>query len=117
MENPVCYRFEINTFKLDITVDVVESLSRLVVRTGLKDVSLNRLFNVFTKFSSDGLLTKEQYDSAVRQLIPSGGLTAEEKKEFALVLSTLFFAFDRTETNVVDAVELCCGFSVLCAGY
>ena len=118
MESKICYRFEINQFKLDISRETVDSLSNLVVKTGLKDLTLNRLYDVISKHSVDGLLSKDQYDSVLRELIQSRGrgLTAEERRDFAMILSTLFFAFDRTETNVVDAIELCCGFSVLCSG-
>lgn len=116
MDEAICYRFQINTFQLDITQGTVNSLSHLVSRTGLIDLELNQLFDSMSRHSTDGLMSKEQYDAAVRELIPSDYLSNEEKKEFALVLSTLFFAFDRTETNVVDVAELCCGFSILCSG-
>lgn len=116
MTSTLCYRFHINSFQLDISQDTVSSLSRLVTQTRLCNLPLNRLFDVMSGHSTDGLMSKEQYDSAVRELVPSESLTSNEKKEFALSLSTLFFAFDRTETNVVDVAELCCGFSILCSG-
>jgi hypothetical protein len=115
-DNNVCYRFQINAFQLDITKDTVASLGRLVVQTQLCDLPLHRLYDVMSRNSTDGLMSKAQYDAAVRDLVPSESLSAGDKKDFALVLSTLFFAFDRTETNVVDVAELCCGFSILCGG-
>jgi Ca2+-binding EF-hand superfamily protein len=116
MDNTVCYRFQINAFQLDITQETVGALGRLVLQTRLCQLSLHRLYDVMSLHCTDGLMSKEQYDAAVRDLVPSDSLSVGEKKEFALVLSTLFFAFDRTETNVVDVAELCCGFSILCSG-
>lgn len=116
-ERTICYRFDINSFRLDISSDAVAAVSRLVLGTGLWAVPPERLHSVVSKHAVDGLLTKEQYDAAVRELVPlTDGLSVEDRRQFALTLSTLFYSFDRTETFVVDALELCCGFSVLCQG-
>jgi hypothetical protein len=106
-----------HNFRLDITSETVAEVTRLVLGTGLYMVPPDRLYAVISKHAVDGLLTKEQYDHAVRELIPlMDSLSNHDRRTFSVVLSTIFYSFDRTETFVVDALELCCGLSVLCQG-
>jgi hypothetical protein len=39
-----------------------------------------------------------------------------EKSTYGVLLSSLFYSYDRDSSGCVDAVELAAGFSLLCAG-
>lgn len=56
--------------------------------------------------AEDGLISKAAFDKCIRGMVPASLLDTEEKTAFSVLLSSIFFSFDRdnrwlenTETN------------------
>mmetsp|Transcript_13788 Transcript_13788/g.28223 ORF Transcript_13788/g.28223 Transcript_13788/m.28223 type:complete len:1069 (-) Transcript_13788:18-3224(-) len=99
--------------------DDVAKVTELVVRTGLANMDFREVCNLFitTSESNGGYITKSQFDSCIRSLIPGSRMTdKEERQRISSTLSGFFYAFDRERSESVDAVELAAGFCMLCAG-
>lgn len=62
------------------------------------------------------LITKEDFDSAMRGVITSRGMSLETQRTLSDILGQIFAAFDHDSTGRVNAVEIACGFTVLCKG-
>lgn len=45
--------------------------------------------------AEDGVLSKEAFDRCIRGMVPASLLDAEEKTSFSVLLSSIFFSFDR----------------------
>ena len=58
-------------------------------------------------------LSKSDFDSAMRDLIPGGSLAEEEKAFLTFALSNVYYAFDYKQLGVVDMKEFVSGFSML----
>jgi Ca2+-binding EF-hand superfamily protein len=61
-------------------------------------------------------LSKSDFDSAMRDLIPGGSLAEEEKAFLTFALSNVYYAFDYKQLGVVDMKEFVSGFSMLSKG-
>jgi Ca2+-binding EF-hand superfamily protein len=61
-------------------------------------------------------LTKDDFDSAMRDIISGSRMSVETQRSLSDVLGRIFSAFDRDHTGSVNAMEVACGFSVLCHG-
>lgn len=62
------------------------------------------------------VMTKEDFDSAMREIISSRHLSIESQRALSAVLSEIFTAFDYGGTGRVNATEVACGFTVFCKG-
>jgi Ca2+-binding EF-hand superfamily protein len=62
------------------------------------------------------ILTKDDFDSAMRDLISSRNLTIESQRALSAILSEVFTAFDYAGTGQASATEVACGFTVFCQG-
>lgn len=62
------------------------------------------------------VMTKEDFDSAMRGLISSRTLSIESQRALSAILSEIFTAFDYGGTGQVNATEVACGFTVFCQG-
>lgn len=45
--------------------------------------------------SKDGMLSKAAFDRCIRDMVPASLLDPEEKTSFSVLLSSIFFSFDR----------------------
>ena len=45
--------------------------------------------------AEDGVLRKAAFDRCIRGMVPASLLDAEEKTSFSVLLSSIFFSFDR----------------------
>jgi Ca2+-binding EF-hand superfamily protein len=61
-------------------------------------------------------LTKDDFDSAMRGVISSSRMDLETQRTLSDLLGEIFVAFDYDGTGTVNAVEVACGFTVLCQG-
>ena len=75
-------------------------------------------FMSHSRESETGLrvVTKKDFDAAIRSLIPASSLSTEEKSYLSFALSNVFFAFDREERASVGASELTSGMLLFCSG-
>jgi Ca2+-binding EF-hand superfamily protein len=61
-------------------------------------------------------LTKDDFDSAMRGVITGRSMSVETQRTLSEILSEIFSAFDYDGTGRVNAIEIACGFTVLCKG-
>ena len=115
--NTLCYRFQLNNFTLDITDNTVQAVNDFVVTSGLHTVELANLADALFMEAVDGLITKDQYDVALENLLQFTSMNEADERLCISALSSIYYAFDRTDSDVVDALEIVCGLSVLCRGY
>lgn len=66
--------------------------------------------------SSRYVMTKDDFDSAMRDIISSRSMGIESQRALSAVLSEIFTAFDYGGTGQVNATEVACGFTVFCKG-
>lgn len=114
--NALCYRFQLNNFTLDITDNTVQAVNDFIVTSGLHTVELAMLADALFMEAVDGLITKDQYDAALENLLQFSSLNEADERLCVSALSSIYYAFDRTDSDVVDALELICGLAVLCKG-
>jgi Ca2+-binding EF-hand superfamily protein len=74
------------------------------------EVVCNRVLAKATK-SKTPRLTKENFESAISSL-----LSCHAERALSDILLGVFAAFDRESTGKVSAIEVACGFTVLCSG-
>ena len=61
-------------------------------------------------------LTKDDFDSAMRGVISSSRMDIGTQRTLSDLLGEIFVAFDYDGTGTVNAIEVACGFTVLCKG-
>jgi Ca2+-binding EF-hand superfamily protein len=61
-------------------------------------------------------LTKAEFDSTMRGIISSSSMSVETQRTLSDILAGIFYAFDRERNGTVNALEVACGFTVLCGG-
>ncbi len=66
--------------------------------------------------SSHYVLTKEDFDSAMRRVIASRSMSVDTQRALSDILNEIFFAFDYDGIGRADAFDVACGFTVLCQG-
>merc|ERR1712216_794163 len=70
---------------------------------------------VLQHLSKDGLLTKSQFDDGMKYLL-SDDVSEADRVGCLMILSSIFYTFDRTDSDAVDVVDLICGLAVICNG-
>lgn len=68
------------------------------------------------KASGKYSLRKDDFDSAMRGVISSRNMSVDTQRTLSDMLGEIFTAFDHDGTRTVNAVEVACGFTVLCKG-
>jgi Ca2+-binding EF-hand superfamily protein len=100
-----------------VTTDVASAVCALATQMGTQRIEPEDLAIIVTEYSDDGLLSKQAFDRCMRKLKSSRTFSSEEEKtDCSRALSTLYYGFDRAETELVDVAELVCGFAILCKG-
>ncbi len=112
----LCYQFQLNHFSLNITESTIIALNRFIIKSGFHNLQLNTVSDVLQHLSKDGLLTKTQFDEGMKYLI-SDDIPEVDKVGCLMILSSIFYTFDRTDSDVVDVTDLICGLAVICNGW
>ncbi|CAM9864813.1 unnamed protein product [Laminaria digitata] len=113
-----------NPVHLVISDDDAKAVLDLVNKTGLCQREPADVCGTLVSVSKDGMLSKAAFDKCIRDMVPASLLDTEEKTSFSVLLSSIFFSFDRENRRELvcgggcsaDAIELASGFSLLCAG-
>jgi hypothetical protein len=115
-QDSLCYQFELGkNYSLNITESNIRVLNNFILKSGFHHITALRVSSIFSELASDGLLTKDQFDFGVDQLFSSFH-SKDERIECSLILSSIFYTFDRSDSGVVDVIDLICGLSILCEG-
>lgn len=57
--------------------------------------------------SKDGMLSKAAFDRCIRDIVPASLLDTEEKTSFSVLLSSIFFSFDRDNRCIPAFLHSC----------
>jgi len=105
------FRFAVDNFVFQFDQDRVDKLSAFLNRSGLANLTVNDVFDGLARYAaSTGLIQRSGFGQWLAKL--SESLTDNDVRLF----ESMFDAFDRSDSGVVDIVELVCGLSVLCSG-
>jgi len=103
--------------KISITHADMKLLKRVTTRTHLIDRSAEEVATLLMEASDDeGKLSKARFDECIRALVPGSDLSNEERTEFSVFLSCLFYCFDLADENEVNVLDFASGFTLLCGG-
>ena len=61
-------------------------------------------------------LTKDDFDSAMRGVLVHSNMCVETQRSLSELFAGIFSAFDRERKGAANALEVACGFTVLCHG-
>jgi Ca2+-binding EF-hand superfamily protein len=119
--NPL--KFHLNTtdihggYMLSLSQTRIKSFRLLLESSGLNQISTETACNEILSRGSRTRITKTEFDNAVRNMLsPSIEHNRRSEKIMNDVFSGIFAAFDRECKNEASALEVACGFTVLCRG-
>jgi Ca2+-binding EF-hand superfamily protein len=119
--NPL--KFHLNTsdshggYMLSLSQTRIKSFRVLLERSGLNQISAETACNEILSRGSRTRITKAEFDSAVQSMLsPSIEHDRQSERIRNDVFSGIFAAFDRDCKNEASALEVACGFTVLCRG-
>ncbi|KAG5180402.1 hypothetical protein JKP88DRAFT_223145 [Tribonema minus] len=102
---------------LSIEENDARAVMELVDRTGLARAEPQRICGALLRAAdAEGALSKRAFDQCMQVLALGAQLKAQERTRCAVLLSSIYYAFDRGNDGRVDALELATGFSILCGG-
>lgn len=64
----------------------------------------------------NSMLSKAEFDKVVETILPTKGLEPQTKQILSDIFSNMFAGFDLENKNSVSAIQIACGFTVLCRG-
>jgi len=114
-------------YKISIGPNQVQLLHRIVTETGLWQIDapiICKFILYDAKSRRQTNLTKKAFQSAMKRVFEyafqslPGPVSQSTQEELSAFTEKLFTSFDRppSKTGKVNAVELACGFTVLCGG-
>lgn len=119
-DNNVALEFNLasedDNIQLQLHENTVFLLKELVTSTGLLLLQPLDILRLFGNYIEYGKITKNAFDSIIREFIPGHSLSDDEKQEFSRILSTIYYGYDRQCVDIVDIFELIIGLTILCGG-
>ena len=118
-------------YMLSVSQRRVSHLRYLLMESGLYQINAEEaskiIVSLATPSSKQGsgnngalMLTKDEFDSAMRRVISLGSgkanMTVETQRALSDLLAWIFNVFDRSRSGSANAVEVSCGLMVLCNG-
>jgi len=106
---------EAGGYMLSLSHKRISQLRRILEKCALHEVSVESACNMILNKASRGSnpkLSREAFRSAMQSIIPQD----EENRDLSVVLLEIFDAFDRDGAGRASAIEVACGFTVLCRG-
>ncbi|CAM9388398.1 unnamed protein product [Chrysoparadoxa australica] len=101
---------------LVLTSEDVEAVMKLA-STGLAATDPSQICSTLLETSEGGVLTKAQFDAVMQVMVPHPvGASENEMMSYSVLLSSVFFAFDRNNCGDVDVLDIAAGFTLLCSG-
>jgi hypothetical protein len=93
-------------------------LRRVLEDNKLLNLDSETVCNLFLSKAKASRLSKSDFDSAMNKLLKQQGRKGKRETAGILsgLLSNIFDAFDREGNGTANAIEIACGFTVLCNG-
>lgn len=116
--NPL--KFHLNTseehggYMLSLSQVRIQSFRRFLEQCGLQQISCETACNYILASGSRSRITKNDFDDALRNMMPSHYRKGD--RFLNDMFSGIFAAFDRECKGEANALEVACGFTVLCRG-
>ena len=104
-------------YMLSVSPARIAHLRRIILESGIHTLDAESVCNQIFGKASRSKISRQSFDLAMRNLIPN--LTRKDTKDMRVladVLSGIFSSFDPTNTGRVGAIEIACGFTLLCRG-
>ena len=101
---------------LSLTESDIFNVSKLLNLSKLGTIEAPRAVDILLEECTGEVLTKSDFNKAMKKLIQVSELNAEDKRFLSLSLNTFFFAFDQDCEESVDSNEFITGFLLLCGG-
>lgn len=105
-----------NPVHLLIGTEDAKAVTDLAERTGLAYKEARAACTTLVRSAHGGMIDKPSFDACVKSLVAGDARSGRERSIFNILLSSIFYSFDRDDTSCVDVYELAAGFSILCAG-
>ena len=117
--NPL--KFHLNTtddhagYQLSLSQARIRHFRHVLEVSGIHEVESETACN---KILANGrsLLTRKEFDTALRSIIPVANLDGSADRLVSDIFAGIFAAFDHKGTGEANALEVACGFTVLCRG-
>lgn len=117
--NPL--KFHLNTtedhggYQLSVSQARIRHFRRILEASGLHEVDSETACNKILS-SGRSKLTRKEFDAALRSILPTSNHDRKTDRSISDIFSSIFAAFDSKGTGQVNALEVACGFTVLCRG-
>jgi len=93
----------------------IRHFRRILEASGLHEVDSEKACNeILAKGRSK--ITRIEFDAALRNMLPAKNHDRSNDRLIADIFAGIFAAFDRKGTGEANALEVACGFTVLCRG-
>lgn len=105
-------------FMVSVSQKRIAHLRHILVESGLYRIdgeTACREIIATAARSSNYLIKKDDFDSAMRRVVSSKTMSLEAQQTLSSILNQIFFSFD-DGTGKANAFDLACGFTVLCHG-
>eukprot|EP00638_Chattonella_subsalsa_P000340 CAMPEP_0117760054 /NCGR_PEP_ID=MMETSP0947-20121206/16370_1 /TAXON_ID=44440 /ORGANISM="Chattonella subsalsa, Strain CCMP2191" /LENGTH=938 /DNA_ID=CAMNT_0005580609 /DNA_START=304 /DNA_END=3120 /DNA_ORIENTATION=- len=118
MGNGIVFTFPLSKegTNLCINAEDIDFIEQVSMSSGFAVRTAEQLMNYFITLDIGEKVTKAEYDSAIRLMVPERFLTEDDKSLLSFALSNIFFSYDPHQSNEVSLRDLMCGLSLLCAG-
>jgi Ca2+-binding EF-hand superfamily protein len=111
-------------YMLAVSQKRVRHLRQVLIESGLhkmdSETACRRILNKATRVNGKLVLKKSDFDSAVRGILShacaTGDLRGDSQSILSDLFSFLFSVFDRKKNGAPSAMEIACGFTVICDG-
>jgi len=112
-------------YLIAIGADQIDLLNRIVTGTGLHSADASTICKFITvdaKSRRPTNLTRKSFKSAMQRIFAhtfktlSTAVPSSTQMELSEFTDRIFISFDREKQQKVNAIELACGFTVLCSG-
>ena len=109
---------DLSGFMLSVSQKRIRHLRKILVASGLPKLDCAKACKAILgkKARNSPNISKGDFDAAMREIIAGASMSVEMQRSLSDVLGFIFSAFDRKGTGKVSALEIACGFTVLCKG-
>lgn len=118
--NPL--KFHLNTsddhggYMLSLSQTRIRHFRKILEASGLHQIDAETACNHILKKGSSAKISKDEFNEALHNMLPSNRHDRNTERTISDVFSGIFAAFDQDGAGKANALEIACGFTVLCRG-